>query len=145
MPRLKQKRCDTVQVSGLDATLRILNTGSSQGMSRCTYFPIEQHDLDGSKPVGSESEPFTRGCPLEATTVVGTVANSPDPKMGRLSHLRSSEESSGTYTRCGPSGSGAAERLLRTKDEPRIRPSRSCDVHRESNVRCLDHRSCCPL
>ena len=98
-------RCDTVQMSGLNATPRILNIRSSQGMSRCSsnlFSHRAADDLDRSKPAGSESELSTRGYQLEATTGVGTIVNSPDLKMQRLLHLRSSEESSGTYTGCGP-------------------------------------------
>jgi hypothetical protein len=40
--------------------------------------------LISPKPAGSESEPVTQGCQLEATNRVGTIANSPDLKMGRL-------------------------------------------------------------
>jgi hypothetical protein len=71
-------------VSGLDAAPSNLNTGSSRGVSGCTSNLFSQRaadDLDGSKPAGSESEPVTRGCQLEATNRVGTIANSPDLKF----------------------------------------------------------------
>jgi hypothetical protein len=84
--------------------------------------------FDGSKPAGSESEPLTRGCQLEATSKVGTIASSPDLTMGGALHLRLLERSGNTYTRCGPSsGLGAAERLLRTNDEPGMRPPPSLE------------------
>jgi len=110
-------------VSGLDAAPSNLNTGSSRAVYGCTSNLFSQSaadDFDGSKPAGSESEPLTRGCQLEATSKVGTITSRPDLKMGEALHLRFLERSGNTYTRCGPSsGLGAAEWLLQTNNEPR--------------------------
>jgi hypothetical protein len=76
-------------VSGLDAAPRILNTGSSRGVSGCTsnlFSHSAADDLDGSNPAGFESEPGPRECHLGAAnweaTSVGTMAINPDLKLG---------------------------------------------------------------
>ena len=59
----------------------ILKTSSSPGVSGCTsnlFSHRAVNDLDVSKPAGSESEWFVRGCQLDATMRGGTIANSPD-------------------------------------------------------------------
>ena len=84
-------------------------------------------DLDGSKLAGSESQPLTRGCQLEATTMVRAIINNPDLKMGGPLNSRSLEQSSNTYTRGGLSGPGAPNGSCEQKtiDELRMRPPRS--------------------
>ena len=86
--------------------------------ARITLFSqIAVDDLDRSKLAGSESQPLTRGCQLEATTVVRAITNNPDLKMGGPLNSRSLEQSNSTYTRGGLSGPGAPNGSCEQKDD----------------------------